>query len=149
MPPPYNFPRRPDPPPRRKSRPITLALLGAAALSSCLCCGFPAPRDAADEVGGGGGGDFGDPETPSTDRSTPTTARANTAQGGTGTTGYRRSYVPFWLPLFFGGFGRGPSVGPRPGPSVGPRPGVSNTPGVSRGGFGGTGQSVGGGGSGS
>ena len=50
--------RRPDPPPK-KSRSITLAILGAVTLCGCCCCLAPAPRvDEEVPAGGSESGDF-------------------------------------------------------------------------------------------
>ena len=131
----FNPNRRP--PPRRRSRPITLTLLGAAVLSSCVCCLVPAPQAAPDA--NEGGGDFGpDAATPSSARGTATSGKSENVAANQ--QAYRRSYVPFWLPLFFPRSGysgpRGPNVRPAPAPS----------PNVSRNGFGRSGGFFGGGG---
>ena len=125
-----------QPPPRRRSRPITMALLGAAVLSSCVCCLVPAP---ADDPPGGAGGEFGpQPGTPDSAR-TATTNRGGDPANPPATR--HHSYMPFWLPLFFGR-GGGFSA-PRPGPNVRPAPAPS--PNVTRGGFGRSGTFGGGG----
>lgn len=125
------------PPPRRRSRPITMALLGAAVLSSCVCCLVPAPAD--DPQPGAAGGDFGpQPGTADSGR-TPTTTKGENRANQQVT--HHRSYMPFWLPLFFGR-GGGYSA-PRPSPNVRGAPAPS--PNVSRGGFGRSGSFGGGG----
>jgi len=145
------------PPPQKKSRPITMALLGAVTLCSCCCCLAPDPRGPDDgPAGDSGGTNFDDPREVAA--GTPTTAADGTpTTGSTGRTTYNqtshsgtgRSFYggPFWLPLFFGGStSRGYSGGPGVGaPSRSPAPGG----GVSTGGFGGTGRSMGGAGGGS
>ena len=114
--------------PRRRSRPITMVLLGAAVLSSCVCCLVPAP---ADDPQGGAGGDFGpQPGTPASGR-TPTTARGENRADQQVTR--RPSYMPFWIPLFFG---RGGYSAPRTGPNVRSTPAPRASPNVTRGGFG-------------
>ena len=132
--------RAPDPPPK-KSRSITMALLGAVTLCSCCCCLLPAPPD--DGGGDGGGGDFSDAQEFAADGtpSTATTGRNAGHQTTHNSTGRSHYGGPFWLPLFFGNsYSRGPGVN---SPSRTPTPG-----GVTTGGFGGTGRSMTGGGTG-
>ncbi len=131
--------RKPDPPPK-KSRSITLALLGAVTLCSCCCCLAPAPRQ-DDEVPAGDseGGDFGEPQQFAADGTPVPGTGTNQA---THTTHSRPFYGgPFWLPLFFGGgssYRGGSGVN---SPSRTQSPGA----GVPTGGFGGTGRVMGGG----
>lgn len=135
--------RRPEPPPK-KSRSITMALLGAVTLCGCCCCLLPAPPD--EPAGDTGGSSFDEVQEFAAD-GTPTTGtitRTNTTSNTTHTS-HGRSYYggPFWLPLFFGGGSTSRGVGPGVNsPSRTQSPGG----GVSTGGFGGTGRSMTGGG---
>ena len=133
--------RKPDP--LKRSRSITMALLGAVTLCSCCCCLAPAPqRDEEVPAGETEGSDFGEP---------PQLAADGTPVPGTGTSPNQTTHAthsrpfyggPFWLPLFFGNSGssyRGGSGVNSPPRTQSPGGGVTT------GGFGGTGRSMTGG----
>ena len=134
-----------DPPPK-KSRSITMALLGAVTLCSCCCCLLPAPND-DDPTGDPGGSNFEEAQEFAADGTptTGTTARNSGNQTTHNATGRSHYGGPFWLPLFFGSsYSRGSSGPGVNSPSRTPSPGG----GVTTGGFGGTGRSMTGGGTG-
>ena len=131
---------QPKPTPQKKSRGITLALLGAVTLCSCCCCLAPAPqRDEEVPAGDSESGDFGGPKEVAAD-GTPAPGNGTTTTHAT----HSRPFYggPFWLPLFFGNSGssyRGGSGVNSPSRTQSPGGGVAT------GGFGGTGRSMTGG----
>jgi hypothetical protein len=119
-------------PQSRRSRNIQLVLLGVATFAVCSCCLFPAPAEEEEVVEGANFGEVTDDGS----GTTATTAKnysSNTNHSTRTTSGYRG---PFWFPLIFGGGSSRPSGGSYTGSNP------SNRPGVSTGGFGGTGRSV-------
>lgn len=125
-----------------------MALLGAVTLCSCCCCLAPAPqRDEEVPTGDTDGSDFNAPQEVAADgTSVPGTGTTtNQATQTTHTTHSRPFYGgPFWLPLFFGGYGGGSNS--RGGSGVN-SPSRTQSPGAGApaGGFGGTGRAMGGG----